>query len=48
MKQVVEDVPTDICIVNLAGCLALEAFLAKESKLNISTMTLSDLECLAR
>merc|ERR1739844_164018 len=42
----------DICIVTLPGCLALDMSAADEegndeNKLNVSTMLLSDLECLA-
>ena len=47
VEQVREDVSTDLCIVNLAGCLALEDFLVKEGNLNVSTMSLSDLECMS-
>ena len=38
--------PADVCIVNLPGCLALGMSMAEEDKVNVSTMTLSDLESL--
>ena len=42
-------VAADVCIVTFPGCLALDmsATEEEEDKLNVSTILLSDLECLA-
>ena len=46
MEQVGEDIPTDLCIVNLEGCPMLEYLVEEEDKLNLFTMSFSDLEYL--
>ena len=38
VEQLREDVPIDVCIVNLSGCLVLEGFVVKEGNMNVSTM----------